>query len=71
MDDNYHTLKCRNMTSIKLKSQIKMISYNINHIIMNQELLQLGAQEIKNQLFNICFLIQDISFNDTFRNMKF
>ena len=34
--DNYCILKCINMTSISLKSQIKMLSYNINYIIVNQ-----------------------------------
>ena len=69
--DNYYTLKCRNMTSISLKSQIKMLPYSINHMIVNQELYQLGGREIKNQLFNMYFLIQDISLNNTFRNMEF
>ena len=59
--DNYCTLKCINMTSISLNSQIKMLPYNINHIIVNQELSQLGGREIKNQQFNMYFLIQDIS----------
>ena len=42
-----------NMTFISLKSQLNMLLYNINHIIMNQELFQLGGWEIKNQLFSI------------------
>ena len=69
--DNYCTLKCRNITSISLKSQMKMLSYNINHITVNQELFQLGVREIKNQLFNMYFFIQDISVNNIFRNIKF
>ena len=35
MYDNYCTLKGINMTSISVKSQIKTLSYNINHIIVN------------------------------------
>ena len=69
--DNYCILKCRNMTSISLKSQIKMLRYSINHMIVYQEFFQLGGPEIKNQLFNMYRLIQDISLNNTFRNMKF
>ena len=53
-----------NMTFISLKSQLNMLLYNINHIIMNQELFQLGGREIKNQLFSIYFLIQDFSLNN-------
>ena len=40
-----------------------MLLYNINHIIMNRELFQLGGREIKNQLFSIYFFIQDFSLN--------
>ena len=38
--DNYCTLKFMNMTFISLKSQLNMLLYNINHIIMNRELFQ-------------------------------
>ena len=69
--DNYCTLKCINMTSISLNSQMKMLSYNINHIIVKRELFQIRGWEIKNQLFIMYFLIQDISLNNTFRNIKF
>ena len=69
--DNFCTLKCINMTSISLNSQMKMLSYNINHVIVNQELFQLGCREIKNQLFIMYFFIQDISLNNKFRNIKF
>ena len=50
---------------------MRMLSYNVNHILVNRELFQLGGREIENQLFNMYFLIQDISLNNTFRNMKF
>ena len=48
-----------------------MLPYSINHMIVNQEIFQLRGREIKNQLFNMYFLIQDISLNNTFRNMEF
>ena len=59
------------MTSISLHSQMKMLSYNINHIIVKRELFHLRGWEIRNQLFIMYFFIQDISLNNTFRNMKF
>ena len=37
--DNFCTLKCINMTSLSLNSQMKMLSYNIKHVIVNRELL--------------------------------
>ena len=46
--DNYCTLKCMNMSYIPLYSQMKMLLYNINYIIVNRELFQLGGREIKN-----------------------
>ena len=70
MYDNYCTLKCINIILLSLKSQSKMLSYSINHIIVNQELFQLGGREIKNQLFKMYFLIQDISLNNTLRNVR-
>ena len=69
--DNYCTLKYINMTSISLHSQMKMLSYNINHIIVKRELFQLRGLEIINQLFIMYFFIQDISLNKTFRNIQF
>ena len=48
-----------------------MLSHDINHIIVNQGLFLLGVREIEKQLFTKDFLIQDISLNNTFRNMKF
>ena len=68
--DNYCTLKWIDMSSISLYSQMKMLLYNINYIIVNRELFQVGGREIKNQLFNMYFLIQDISLNNTFRSIK-
>ena len=59
------------MSSISLYSQMKMLLYNMNYIIVNQELFQLGGREIKNQLFNMYFLIEDISLNNTFRSIQF
>ena len=59
------------MSSISLYSQMKMILYNINYIIVNRELFELGGREIKNQLFNMYFLIQDISLDNTFRSIQF
>ena len=38
------------------KSQIDMLSYNINHIIVNREVFLLGGWEIEKQVFNIYFL---------------
>ena len=67
--DNFCTLKCIHMTSISLNNQMKMLSFNINHVIVNLELFQLGGREIKNQLFII--LIQDMSLNNIFRNITF
>ena len=48
-----------------------MLSHDITHIIVNQGLFLLGVREIEKQLFTIYFLIQDISLNNTFRNMRF
>ena len=53
-----------NMTFISLKSQLNMLLYNVNHIIIDRELFQLGVREIKNQLFSIYFSIQDFSLNN-------
>ena len=50
---------------------MKMLSHDINHIIVNQGLFLLGVWEIEKQFFPIYFLIQDISLNNTFRNMEF
>ena len=69
--DNYCTLNCINMSSISLYSQMKMLLYNMNYIIVNRELFELGGWETKYQLFNMYFLIQDISLNNTFRSIKF
>ena len=69
--DNFCTLKCINITSISLNSQMKMLSYNINHVTVNRELFQLGGRENKNQLFIMYFFIQDILLNNKFRNIKF
>ena len=33
-----------------------MLSYNINHIIVKEEVFQLGGRESEKQLFNIYFL---------------
>ena len=62
--DNCCTEKFMNMIFISLKSQLNMLLYNINYIIMNRELFQLGGWEIKNQLFSIYFSIQDFSLNN-------
>ena len=43
----------------------------MNHDIVNRELFQLGGREMKNQLFNMYFFIQDISLNNSFRIIKF
>ena len=53
--DDYCSIKCIDMTFISLKSQTKMLPHNINHIIMNQGLFQLGVREIEKQLFYIYF----------------
>ena len=53
--DNYSTLKCIDMPFISLKSQMKMLSHNINHIIVNRGIFQLGGREIEKQLFSIYF----------------
>ena len=45
-----------------------MLSHDINHII---GLFLLGVREIEKQLCTKDVLIQDISLNNTFRNMKF
>ena len=42
--------------SISFKSQIEMLSYNINHVIVNREVFLLGGREIEKQVFNIYFL---------------
>ena len=54
--DNYCPLYCIDMTFISLKSQMKMLSHDINHIIVNQGLFLLGVREIEKQLFTIYFL---------------
>ena len=54
--DIYCILECIIIASMSLKSQIKMLSYNTYHIILNGEVFQLGGREIEKQLFNIYFL---------------
>ena len=54
--DNYSSLKSIDITFISLKRQMKMLSHNINHIIVNLGIFQLGGREIEKQLFNIYFL---------------
>ena len=44
------------IASISLNGQIEMLSYNINHMIVNGEVFQLGGREIEKQHFNIYFL---------------
>ena len=48
-----------------------MLLYNINYEIVKRELFQLGDREMKSQLFNMYFLIHDISLNNSFRNITF
>ena len=62
--------KCKNTSSISLGSQRKHLSGNINHIIINKEIIMFQGQKFEKPLFNIYFLNQDISLNNMFRNMK-
>ena len=69
--DIFCTLKFYKYNFISLKSQLKMLLHNINYEIVKRELFQLGDREMKSQLFNMYFFIQDISLNNSFRNITF
>ena len=51
------------MTPISLKSQMKMLPYNLNHIIVNRD----RRSGIEKQVFNIYFF-NYISLNSKLRN---
>ena len=69
--DIYCVAKCINTHFISLNSQRKDLSYNINHIIMADDIIEFECQEYEKRLFKIYFLNQDISLNKIFRNIKF
>ena len=45
-----------------------MISYNINHIFMDEKIYQLGGRKFEKLLFNFYFLNYDIPLNNIFRS---
>ena len=69
--DIYCAARCMNTPYMSLNSQRKHLSCNINHIIMDKDIILFKGREFEKRLFNIYFLIQDISLNNMFRNMKF
>ena len=60
-----------NTPFISLNSQIIMISYNINHIFVDEKIYQLRCWKLEKLLFNLYFLNYDISLNNAFRNTQF
>ena len=67
--DIYCAVNCINTPHISLNSQRKSLSYNINHIIMSKNIIELEGQIFEKRLFD--FLNKDISLNNIFRNMRF
>ena len=48
-----------------------MLFSNIGNVILGKELVQLRLHKFKKMIFSSHFLIQDISVNETRRNIKF
>ena len=69
--DIYCVAKCINTHFISLNSQRKNLSRNINHKIIDQDIIEFECQECEKRLFKKYFLNQDILLNNIFRNIKF
>ena len=69
--DIYCVAKCINTHFISLNSQRKNLSYNINHKIIDEDIIEFECPECKKRPFKIYFLNQDSSLNNIFRNIKF
>ena len=71
-DNNiYCVAKCINTYFVSLNSQRKNISFKINHIGMDKDIIGFECQEYTKLLFKIYFLNQDIALNGIFRSIKF
>ena len=66
----YCTSKCTSMPYISLRSQRNLLSYDMKHVVINGEIIQLEGREFEKLLFRIHFFYQDISLSKTFRNTK-
>ena len=67
--DIYCVAKCINSHFISLNSQRKNRSYNINHKIIDEDIIEFECQVCEKLLFKIYFLNQDISLDNIFRNI--
>ena len=67
----YCVSKCINTYYVSLDSQRKKLSYNINHIVIDEDIIEFECREYEKRLFQIYFLNQDISLINIFRDMKF